>query len=77
MTKHRRATKKFIRGNARKFHKPKSTADQYKGRPPPNPKKVPDKVAQECAAILKQGYKKTVPLTFGWRKYGVRREEVR
>ena len=73
----RRALKKFIRDNVSKFEKTKSTANQYKGRPPPNPKKLPDSVALECAAILKQGYKKTVTLTFGWRTRAGRREEVR
>lgn len=77
LTKDRRTTKQFIRRNAKKFHKLKTTADQYKGRTPPSPKKVPDKVAKDCAAFLKEGYIKTVHLTFGRRKNGVKREEVR
>ena len=74
LTKPRRTTKQFIRRNAKKFHKLKTTADQYKGRTPPNPQKVPDKVAKECAAFLKGGYIKTVTLTFGRRKDGVKQE---
>lgn len=73
----RKSIKKFIRRQVDKHERLHNVADQYKNRAPPNPKKVPDDEALRCAAILKAGYIATKTLTFGRRKGGKRREEVR
>jgi hypothetical protein len=71
------ATIAFTKYQVHKIEKCNNPANQYSKRPPSNPKKVPDSVVRQCAAILKQGYQKSVTLTFGKRKRGVRQEEVR